>query len=148
MSAEERRRSVDRRVHARGGRRPEDRSGYAPLIFVVTGDSDLRFWEALLLERQFAVVPCNGPGAALEAFKAIRPDIIVASLRDIAAIRERLPTGRRGSPVPLVELVGSPNMVEPVLKAMRRALRCASMTETALRVAVTAPKALRARARR
>jgi hypothetical protein len=129
VSAQERRRSVDRRVHARGGRRPEDRSGYAPLIFVVTGESsDLRFWEALLLERQFAVVPCNGPGAALEAFKAIRPDIIVASLRDIAAIRERLPTGRRGIPVPLVELVGSPNMVEPVIKAIRRALRCASMT--------------------
>jgi hypothetical protein len=119
----ERRRGADRRVHFRGGRRPEDRDGYAPLVFVVTREpSHLLFWEALLLNLKFAVVPCDGPGPALEAFRALRPDVILVSARDKAMLRDRLPSGRRGTPVPLVELVSTPDLIEPVVQAIRRAL--------------------------
>ncbi len=123
MHNQERRRGGDRRHHFRGGRRPEDRNGHGPLVFVVTNEpSHLLFWEALLLNLKFAVVPCDGPGPALEAFRALRPDVIVASKRDKAMLRDRLPSGRGGAAVPLVELVTSPDLVEPVLQSIRRAL--------------------------
>ncbi|HMF93182.1 MAG TPA: hypothetical protein VKE96_02760 [Vicinamibacterales bacterium] len=124
MDKPERRRGGDRRAHPRGGRRPGDQPGYGPLVFLVTREPEhLLFWEAFLLERKFAVVPCAGAGPALELFGALRPELIVASARDIAILRDRLPGGRRGTAVPLVELVSSPNLVEPVLQAIRRALR-------------------------
>src|SRR5947209_8295847 len=76
----ERRQGGDRRLHIRGGRRSGDQLGYTPLVFVVTDEpSHLRFWEALLLNLKFAVVPCTGPEPALQALKALRPDVIVAS---------------------------------------------------------------------
>jgi hypothetical protein len=124
MGADERRRGSDRRAHPRGGRRPGDQPGYGPLVFLVTREPEhLLFWEAFLLERKFAVVPCAGAGPALELFEALRPELIVASARDIAILRDRLPRGRHGTSVPLVELVSSPNLVLPVLQAIRRALR-------------------------
>ena len=110
----------------RGGRRPGDRPGHTPLVFVVTSEpSQLRFWEALLLDRKFAVIACEGPEPALETFRALRPDVMVASSRDIAMMRHHLPPGRQGSPVPVVELVSTPNLVEPLIVALRRALRAA-----------------------
>jgi hypothetical protein len=91
-------------------------------VFVVTHEpSHLLFWEALLLNLKFAVVPCDGPGPALEAFQTLQPDVIVASKRDKAMLRGQLPPGR-GEAVPLVELVTSPDLVEPVLQSIRRAL--------------------------
>src|SRR5258706_1189955 len=124
MHAQERRRSGgDRRRQRRGGRRLEDRNGQAPLALVVTHEpSHLLFWEALLLNLKFAVVPCDGPGPALDALRALRPDVIVASTRDKAMLREQLPPGRPGEAVPLVELLTSPDFVEPVLPSILRAL--------------------------
>jgi hypothetical protein len=69
--------------------------------------------KAFLLERKFAVVPCAGAGPALDLFAALRPALIVASARDIAVLRERLPGGQHGCEVPLVELVSSPDLVLP-----------------------------------
>ena len=124
MDPKERRRNGDRRAHPRGGRRPGDQPGYGPLVFLVTRDPEhLLFWEAFLLERKFAVVPCAGANPALQLFGALRPELIVASARDIAVLRDQLPRGRHGMAVPLVELVSTPNLVEPVLQAIRRALR-------------------------
>jgi hypothetical protein len=128
QTEQERRRGADRRLHVRGGRRPEDRDGHAPLVFVVTREpSHLLFWEALLLNLKFAVVPCDGPGPALEAFRALRPDVILVSARDKAMLRDRLPSGRQGTPVPLVELVSTPDLIEPVIQAIRRALHESQM---------------------
>jgi hypothetical protein len=128
MDTGERRQSGDRRAFPRGGRRPGDRNGYGPVVFLVTREPEhLLFWEAFLLERKFAVVPCNGPEPAIELFGALRPELIVASARDCAVLRKRLPSGRNGAPVPLVELVSSPNLVLPVLQAMRRALRSSQL---------------------
>jgi hypothetical protein len=128
QTEQERRRGADRRLHFRGGRRPEDRDGHAPLVFVVTREpSHLLFWEALLLNLKFAVVPCDGPGPALEAFRALRPDVILVSARDKAMLRDRLPSGRQGTPVPLVELVSTPDLIEPVIQAIRRALHESQM---------------------
>lgn len=124
METQERRRGRDRRSHWRGGRRPGDRPGHAPLVFVVTGEPlHLRFWERLLLDLKFAVLPCKGPGPALDAYRAVRPDLIAASSQHIITMRDCLPCGRQGSAVPLVELASTPDLVEPVITAIRRALR-------------------------
>src|SRR5258706_14519841 len=115
MHAQERRRSGgDRRRQRRGGRRLEDRNGQAPLALVVTHEpSHLLFWEALLLNLKFAVVPCDGPGPALEAFRALRPDVIVASKRDKAMLRDRLPSGRGGAAAPRWGLRTPPRLGVP-----------------------------------
>jgi hypothetical protein len=103
------------------------------LIFLVTRVPEhMRFWEALLLDRRFAVIPCNGPGPALEAFRALKPDVIVAAARDVAMLRDRLPSGRHGTTVPLVEFAGTPNAGDPLVEEIRRALRATrTIPETA-----------------
>ena len=107
----------------RGGRRSGDQLGYTPLVFVVTDEpSHLRFWEALLLNLKFAVVPCTGPEPALQALKALHPDVIVASSRDFTIMRDRLRSDEQGATIPMVELVSTPNFVEPVIRAIRGAV--------------------------
>lgn len=124
MSIHDRRRGGDRRRHARGGRRPDDQPGHAPLVFLVTSDpAHLASWEQHLLDRFFAVVACLGAAPARDALRALRPDVIVASASDYAALREQLPHGRLGAPVPLVELSDAPEDVEPLLVRIRRALQ-------------------------
>src|SRR2546422_8903482 len=119
----ERRQGGDRRLHTRGGRRRGDRLGYTPLVFLVTDEpSHLRFWEALLLNLKFAVVPCTGPEPALQASRALRPDVIVVSSRHITMMRDRLRSDGEESAIPLVELVSTPNFVEPVIRAIRGAV--------------------------
>jgi hypothetical protein len=120
----ERRRGRDRRVQPRGGRRPDDRAGYAPLVFLVVADkSRLAFWEAALLERKFAVMPCHSPDSALEVCRALGPDVIVASASDLGQLRDRLPVRAGGPLIALVELVSTSNSVESVVQGIRRALR-------------------------
>jgi hypothetical protein len=119
----ERRHGGDRRLHIRGGRRRGDQLGYTPLVFVVTDEpSHLRFWEALLLNLKFAVVPCAGPEPAFKALRALRPDVIVVSPRDITKMRDRLQSDRPESAIPVVELVTTPDFVEPVIRAIRGAV--------------------------
>jgi hypothetical protein len=119
----ERRRGADRRRHSRGGRRPGDRAGHAPLVFVVSRDpNQLAFWEAQLLARQFAVIACKGPAPARDAFRALRPDVIVAAAADYHSLHDQLRFGRRGHAVPIVELSGTPEPTEQLLGRIRRAL--------------------------
>jgi hypothetical protein len=130
MGTLEERRNGDRRLHARGGRRPEDRPGYTPLVFVVTRDAVHRdFWEGRLLELRFAVVPCDGFGPALEALHGLRPDVILAAGRDVPMLRDRLPSGRRGAAIPIVELAGATASTDLVIREIREALRTREMTD-------------------
>jgi len=123
MAFQERRRGGDRRAHMRGGRRSTDRITYGPLVFLVTSDATaLHFWEALLIERKFAVMPFSEPGHALEAYAGLRPDVILASKRDLPALRDLLPFAAADAATPLVELVSTSNLVAPVIQAIRRAL--------------------------
>jgi len=123
MAMHERRTGGDRRAQMRGGRRRTDRVTYGPLIFLVTADvKALQFWEALLIERKFAVMPFSEPGHALDAYTTLAPDVIVASKRDVPVLRDLLSLTLRGARAPIVELVSTPNLVQPVMQAIRRAL--------------------------
>ncbi len=123
MAMQDRRTGGDRRARLRGGRRRTDRVTYGPLVFLVTSDvKALRFWEALLIDRKFAVMPFSEPSHALDAFATLSPDVIVASKRDLPVLRDLLPMTMPGASAPFVELVSTPNLVQPVLQAIRRAL--------------------------
>ena len=97
---------------------------YGPLVFLVAHDPlVLQFWEALLIDRRFAVMPFTDPSSALEVCASLRPDAIVASKRDLPILRDRLAIGGPSTATPLIELVSTPDLVEPVIQAIRRALR-------------------------
>src|SRR5438034_2500560 len=124
MKQTDRRHGAERRIFPRGGRRASDLASYSPLIFLVTREPEqMRSWEAMLLDRRFAVIPCNGAGPALEAFRALKPDVIVAASRDVAMLRDRLPSGRRGASSPLVEFAGKPESGDVLVEEIRRTLR-------------------------
>src|SRR5262245_16434359 len=124
MKTTDRRRAGERRTFPRGGRRATDHAAYSPLVFLVTRDAEqMRLWESALLDLRFAVIPCNGAGPALEALRALKPDVVVAASRDFAMLRDRLPSGRHGASIPLVEFAGRSDSGEMLVDTIRRALR-------------------------
>ena len=82
----------DRRRQPRGGRRPADTDGFAPLIMVVgdqadVGDAAL----AVLAKLKFAVVPAETADEALRIMSTMPPDVIAATSESAARIRMERP---------------------------------------------------------
>ena len=95
----ERRAQADRRKAARGGRRPHDEPGFAPLVLVVgNGDDVQRESEAILAKLKFAVAPAANVAEALRVVDGIHPDLIVAPPDDASQLR-----AGRSIDVPIVE---------------------------------------------
>jgi hypothetical protein len=89
---EHRRGGPDRRRFPRGGRRVEDRDGYAPLVLLVGGDADVVGQsEAVLAKLRFAVATSGTVEEALRVMSGLRPDIVVADADDAARIRLEAP---------------------------------------------------------
>ena len=124
MSISERRQGPDRRIRPRGGRRPEDGTGFTPLVLVVDEDSRGReLCEAILAKLSFAVTPAISREKALQIMAALRPDVIVARSADARALRERTAKGLDGPAVPVVELgEGGPDPIG-LIEEIRAALR-------------------------
>jgi hypothetical protein len=83
---------ADRRRQPRGGRRPADVEGFAPLVMVVgnhaaVGDAA----GAVLATLKFAVVPAASADDALRIMQTMRPDIVTANAEDAARIRRERP---------------------------------------------------------
>jgi hypothetical protein len=75
----ERRSAADRREQPRGGRRPYDVAGLAPLVLVVGDTQEPESECGVILSRlQFAVAPAIDVADALRVIDAVRPDLIVA----------------------------------------------------------------------
>jgi hypothetical protein len=82
------RRGPDRRSTRRGGRRAEDKKGFAPLVLLLDDNSDSNSrCEAILARLHFAVAPTRNVEEAKSVMSALRPDIIVARVSDAAALR-------------------------------------------------------------
>lgn len=93
-------------------------------MFVVEGDSHRRdVCEAILAKLRFAVVPLAGVRDALAALNGLRPDAVVVGHQEAADLRNRLPTGRQGGPIPVVEYSESEESASGVVDALRQALR-------------------------
>jgi len=120
---QEQRRGADRRRQPRGGRRTGDASGFAPLIFVVDGQTTRRdVCDAILARLLFAVAPFESADDALTVIGAFRPDVIVAGAAEAEAMRERVRTGRDGDPIPIVLIPDDVRSPEPLIDAIRAVL--------------------------
>jgi PleD family two-component response regulator len=121
-SIDEHRRQPDRRKQPRGGRRPGDRPGFAPLVLVADEESQsLEMCEAILAKLHFAVAPVNSVEKAVAIFETLRPDVIVAHAKDVMPLqRAAWPSG-----IPFVTV--TPEMRDPnaVVEAIRNAIRTA-----------------------
>jgi hypothetical protein len=83
------RRGADRRSQRRGGRRAEDKPGYAPLVLLIDENAgDGIPCEAILSRLRFAVAPARTIDEAIRIMQVLRPNIVVARVAEAAALRQ------------------------------------------------------------
>src|SRR5579884_3584471 len=76
----ERRALGDRRRAPRGGRRPGDQAGFAPLVMVIDADDRRRdLTDAILAKLRFAVAPVASIEKAIAIAHAMPPSVIVCA---------------------------------------------------------------------
>jgi hypothetical protein len=114
------RQQPDRRREPRGGRRPDDRSGFAPLVLVADEDSASGdMCETLLATLRFAVARVDSVERAVAVISTLLPDVIVARGRDVSPLqRAAWPSG-----VPFVTVTDALSEPDALLEAIRSALR-------------------------
>jgi hypothetical protein len=85
----EHRRGPDRRSQRRGGRRAEDKAGFAPLVLLIDEHADGGIpCEAILARLRFAVAPAKTVDEGIRVMQALRPNIVVARVAEAAALRQ------------------------------------------------------------
>jgi CheY-like chemotaxis protein len=117
------RRGRDRRRQQRGGRRADDREGFAPLVMLVGDEpSVIERSEAILAKLRFAVTTSTSAEEALRVLPELKPDLVVAREDDGEKIRTSAMLR-----VPVVVLDGSmQDDPETLIREIRRALRAVS----------------------
>ena len=121
MTAQTRQRSDRRRV-PRGGRRADDRTGFAPLVLVADEDAASGdMCEALLATLHFAVARVDSVDKAAAVLSTLVPDVIVARGRDVSPLqRAAWPSG-----VPFVTVTDGLQEPAALIEAIREAIRSA-----------------------
>ena len=85
-------RGAERRSKPRGGRRTEDRDGFAPLVLLIGNDATVvEQSEAVLAKLRFGVTISESVDAALRVVSGLRPDVIVATSADAPRLRMEAP---------------------------------------------------------
>jgi len=109
----------DRRKEPRGGRRPTDKTGFAPLILVADEDAASGdMCEALLATLRFAVARVDSVDKAVQVISTLLPDVIVARGRDVSPLqRAAWPSG-----VPFVSVTDDIREPDALVHAIRRAI--------------------------
>jgi DNA-binding NtrC family response regulator len=123
MATTPERRGPDRRRRPRGGRREEDREGFAPLVMLV-GDEPgvMDRSEAILAKLRFAVATSSSVDHALRALPDLKPDLVVAGEWDGARIRSSAPDH-----MPIVVMSqGMQDDPEALIEEIRRTLRASA----------------------
>ena len=118
----EQRQGPDRRRQTRGGRRPSDSDGFAPLVLVADEDAVNRdLCEAILMKMRFAVAPVDSIEQAVKVIATLLPDVIVAHARDVSPLqRAAWPSG-----VPFVTVTEEMREPDRLVNAIRNAIRTA-----------------------
>ena len=118
----EHRQGRDRRVERRGGRRPSDAAGFAPLVLVADEDAASReLCETILAKLHFAVAPVSSIEQAIVVVSTLRPDVIVAHARDVSPLQFAAWPER----VPFVTVTTEMREPNALVNAIRRAIRAA-----------------------
>jgi hypothetical protein len=119
MSNPERRAPSDRRTAVRGGRRPDDQVGSAPLILVVGNGRDPQYEsEAILAALRFAVAPAVNVDEALRVLDTLQPDLIVARPEEASRLR-----AESSLKIPIVEYNGPEASDGSLVERVRQAIR-------------------------
>src|SRR5712691_11280822 len=121
-STPDKRQRPERRRQTRGGRRPSDSDGFAPLVLVADEDAANRdLCEAILARLRFAVAPVDSFDQASNAMVSLLPDVIVAHARDVSPLqRAAWPSG-----VPFVTVTVEMREPDRLVSAIRNALHTA-----------------------
>ena len=116
----EQRRETDRRKIARGGRRPTDKTGFAPLVLVADEDDESgHMCEVILAKLRFAVARVDSLDKAITVIGTLRPDVIVARAKDVSPLqRAAWPSG-----VPFVTVTDDIREPDALIYAIRSAIR-------------------------
>ena len=119
-ASREQRQGPDRRKHARGGRRPTDESGFAPLVLVADEDAQSgAMSEVILAKLRFAVARVDSLDKAITVIGTLRPDVIVARAKDVSPLqRAAWPSG-----VPFVSVTEAMREPDALVEAIRSAIR-------------------------
>lgn len=124
MSESDRRDVPDRRRTPRGGRRPGDPFGYSPLILVADDDANSGArCVAILARLRFAVAPAHSVEEAVKVMEALRPNLIVARLKDEPALRQQMESNPDIGDIPLITLTAENDAPQLLIEAIREALR-------------------------
>jgi PleD family two-component response regulator len=108
----------------RGGRRPGDHQGYAPLVLVADDDQDSSSrCEAILARLRFAVAPAHSAEEAVRVMQVLRPNLVVAHLRDETMLRRKMESEPAMAGVPILSLNNDTKDPETLVEAIRRVLR-------------------------
>lgn len=126
LTDDERRHASDRRRFARGGRRPGDRSGYAPLVLVADDAGSGKHCEAILSALRFAVAPADSVEEAVRVMHGLRPNLVVAHLRDNDRLRAEMREDIFTAGVPLIAIDEVTSDPEMLIEEIRRVLRARS----------------------
>ena len=120
------RQGPDRRRQPRGGRRPADQPGFAPLVLVADEDAESgETCEALLATLRFAVARVDSVDRAVAVISTLVPDVIVASGRDVLPLqRAAWPSG-----VPFVTVTDGLRKPGALIEAIRHAIRSARVPQ-------------------
>jgi hypothetical protein len=116
------RRNPDRRAFPRGGRRATDKAGHAPLVLLVDHDANTNArCEAILAKLHFAVAPTRTIEEAKRVMDSLRPNIIVATVAEAAALRQA-----NAADVPVVilnDVMDPETLVDEIRRELRAHLR-------------------------
>ena len=120
----ERRSGSDRRSLPRGGRRPGDPQGYAPLILIADEDAGNGARCVAILSRlRFAVAPAHSLDEAIKAMRSLRPNLIIARLSDEPELRRQMAQDPDIGEIPIVTMTADNDNPDVLIEEIRAALR-------------------------
>jgi CheY-like chemotaxis protein len=123
-SSEDRRHEGDRRTTPRGGRRRGVPQGYWRLILVAVDDANSGArCVAILARLRFAVAPAHSVDEAIKIMTSLHPTLIVARLKDEAALRQHMANDLSVGDIPIVTLTADNEAPQLMIEDIRRVLR-------------------------
>ena len=126
LTDDERRHASDRRRFARGGRRPYDQPGYAPLVLVADDAGSGVHCEAILASLRFAVAPAGSVEEAVRVMHALRPNVVVSHLTENERLRAEMRDDSLTVDVPLITIDEVTSDPGELIEEIRRVLRARS----------------------
>lgn len=97
--------------------------GYSPLILVADDDANSGARCVAILSRlRFAVAPAHSVEEAVKVMEALRPNLIVARLKDEPALRAQMSANPAIGDIPLLTLTEENDAPQLLIEAIRKAL--------------------------